>query len=92
MCTIIGRPVNKKINLDYLLLAGCFLVISYEPEDEGNIFLRNVNELVPGYTASVPENNYRSENLKSASSSFGESIFQSTWSIGSCLEVSDPIS
>jgi hypothetical protein len=36
-----------------LVLAGFFLVMPFEPEDGGNTFLRNVNELVPGYTASA---------------------------------------
>jgi hypothetical protein len=43
------------------LLGFCFLLgILFEPEDGGSMFLQNVGELRPGYTASHPGRQYSS--------------------------------
>jgi hypothetical protein len=38
----------------FLFLAGFLFVILFNPEDEGNTFLRNVDERIPDYTVSHP--------------------------------------
>jgi hypothetical protein len=38
-----------------LLLAGCFLGLLFKPEVGGNIFFRNIRELLPNLTVSHPK-------------------------------------
>jgi hypothetical protein len=37
-----------------LLLAGCFLGFLFDSEDGSNMFFRNVGELAPDYSPSLP--------------------------------------
>jgi hypothetical protein len=52
-----------------LLLAGCFLGLLFKPEFRGNIFLRNICELLPNLTVSHPKQQNPTEDV-SAENSF----------------------
>jgi hypothetical protein len=46
--------VQRPRSACYLIHAGFFLGLFFDPEDGGNIFLRNVCRLSTGYTALCP--------------------------------------
>jgi hypothetical protein len=51
------------VPLAYLLHAGFLLGLLFDPEDEGDMFVRNIGCLSPRYTAVYPRS-HRCENLK----------------------------